>query len=482
MLLSELAKDLPIEGAAAETEITGLAADSRAITPGNLFAALKGTQSDGTEYAGAAVSSGAAAILADADADIPVNGVPVIRARHPRRILALMAARFYPRQPEQLVAVTGTSGKTSVAQFTRQIFERAGHKAASIGTVGVTGPNGHEPGSLTTPDPVVLHRLLDRLAAEDEVTHTVLEASSHGLDQRRLDGLRLMAAGFTNLGRDHLDYHAGPAEYFAAKMRLFRDLLPASGTAVINADSDVAVEAIAAAEAGGARLMLVGHAGKDIRIRSVESEGLRQLLQLEVNGRRVEAVLPLACSFQADNAVMAAGLAMAAGIDPEIAVAAIEHLEGAQGRLEKVAETPSGGTVFVDYAHKPEALTAALTALRPIATGRLIVLFGAGGDRDTGKRPLMGEAAAKAADIVIVTDDNPRSEEPSAIRAEILQGAPEAIEIDGRGTAIAEAVAMLGPGDVLCVAGKGHETGQEIAGKKQHFSDHETVRAAVAAL
>lgn len=482
MLLGELAQDLPIDCANPGARISGLTADSRLVAPGFLFAAIRGTRADGAAFARSAVSLGAAAILADIDAELGVDSVPVIRAKQPRRILAMMAARFYPRQPEKLVAVTGTSGKTSVAHFTRQIFEHAGHRAASIGTVGVTRPHGHEPGSLTTPDPVALHRLLDELAGQDAVTHAVLEASSHGLDQRRLDGLRLTAAGFTNLGRDHLDYHAGPADYLAAKLRLFGEILPPGGVAVINADSDVAVEAVAVARSRGSQLMLVGRAGGDIRIVTSEGDGLDQRLTLEIGGRQAEVNLPLAGEFQADNAIMAAGLAIATGIDPETAIEAMHDLKGATGRLEKVADTPSGATIFIDYAHKPEALTAALTALRPLTTGRLVVVFGAGGDRDRGKRSVMGAAAAQAADIVIVTDDNPRSEDPAAIRAEILAGTPDAIEIAGRGEAISAAVAMLRSGDVLCVAGKGHEVGQTIGGQTLPFSDHEAVRAAVAAL
>jgi UDP-N-acetylmuramoyl-L-alanyl-D-glutamate--2,6-diaminopimelate ligase len=481
MQLGDLARDLPVDIPTTAIEITGLTADSRAVKPGFLFAALRGSHVDGAAFAAAAASAGASAILADADAEIADAGAPVLRAKDPRRILALMAARFYPHQPEQLVAVTGTSGKTSVAVFARQIFEQAGKKAASIGTIGVVGPGGWEPGKLTTPDPVALHQTLDRLVVEDDVTHAAIEASSHGLDQRRLDGLRLTAAGFTNLGRDHMDYHADVADYLAAKLRLFRELLPPSATAVVNADSDVAVEVVAAVTAAGSPLMLVGRSGTDIRIVAVREEGLRQHLTLEVAGRSIEVTLPFAGSFQADNAVMAAGLAIAVGIEPQTAIEALAFLNGAPGRLEKVAETANGAPIFVDYAHKPEAIEAALKALRPLVSGRLIVVIGAGGDRDAGKRPLMGVAAAKHADIVIVTDDNPRSEDPAAIRAEVRAGAPEAIEIAGRGNAIAEAVAMLRSGDVLCVAGKGHETGQMIAGVNHPFSDHQAVAEAVAA-
>lgn len=481
MQLAELVRDLPVDAPSADLEINGLTADSRQAQAGYLFAALRGSKANGTQFVGPAIAAGAAAVLADEDAELNGVDAPILRAKDPRRMLAMMAARFYPHQPEKLVAVTGTSGKTSVAAFARQIFEKAGHSAASIGTIGVVGPKGHEKGSLTTPDPVALHQLLDRLATEDKVTHAAIEASSHGLDQRRLDGLRIVAAGFTNLGRDHMDYHADAADYLRAKLRLFQNILPQTATAVVNADSDVAIELVAAATSSGARLMLVGRAGVDIRIVDVEADGLKQRATLEVAGRSMDIEIPLAGRFQVDNAVMAAGLAIAAGIDAETALAALADLKGAPGRLEKVAETSNKATIFVDYAHKPEAIEAALTALRQVAPRRLIVVFGAGGDRDKGKRPLMGEAAARLADIVIVTDDNPRSEDPAAIRAEIMAGAPGAKEIAGRGEAIAEAVAMLREGDVLCIAGKGHEEGQEIAGEMHPFSDHEAVLAAVAA-
>jgi UDP-N-acetylmuramoyl-L-alanyl-D-glutamate--2,6-diaminopimelate ligase len=481
MQLGDLAENLPVDAPGQPVEITGISADSRAIRPGFLFAALRGLTDDGSRFAGDAVAAGAVAVLAADDAAIGDLDVPVLRARDPRLVLALLAARFFPAQPERLVAVTGTSGKTSVAVFARQIFEAAGKRAASIGTIGVVGPRGRETGGLTTPDPVALHQLLDRLAG-DGVTHAAIEASSHGLDQRRLDGLRITAAGFTNLGRDHMDYHSDAADYLGAKLRLFREILPPTATAVINADSDAAVEVIAAAAATGAKTMLVGRSGGDVRIAAVRPEGLRQHLEFEIAGIRRQVTMPLAGAFQADNAALAVAMAMAAGIDAEIAVGALAHLKGAPGRLEKVAETLSGAPIFVDYAHKPEALAAALDALRPLASGRLIVVLGAGGDRDPGKRPLMGGIAKQRADVVIVTDDNPRSEDPAEIRAEILAGAPGATEIAGRDTAIAAAVAMLRAGDVLCIAGKGHETGQTIAGKTLPFSDHEAVAEAVAAI
>ncbi len=481
MRLGDLAStEFPLAPEAAAVEITGLSADSRAIQPGFLFAALKGVAADGVRFAPEAVRLGAVAMLCAADSSLEADpGIPVLRAEDPRVALAHFAARFYPRQPEQLVAVTGTAGKTSVAVFVRQIFAAAGLSAASIGTIGIVSPAGAEYGSLTTPDPVALHAALDRLAREG-VSHAALEASSHGLDQRRLDGVRLVAAGFTNLGRDHMDYHPSVEDYFAAKMRLFAEILPEGATAVIDADGPYAARVATIAADRGQRILTTGAAGEAIRLVSARADGLHQALELEVFGERMTVDLPLAGGFQASNALVAAGLAIGAGIAPALAIAALGGLEGAPGRLEKVGVTPSGGAVFVDYAHKPDALDQALAALRPMTRGRLVVVFGAGGDRDAGKRPLMGEVATRRADIVIVTDDNPRSEEPAAIRAAILAAAPGAIEIGDRGRAIAEAVAMLRAGDVLCVAGKGHETGQIVKGVVHPFSDHEAVAAAIA--
>lgn len=474
------AGEFPLPPEAADRIVTGLTADSRAVQPGFVFAALKGTSSDGAAFVADAVERGAAAILTGVDACFSVDpGVPVLRAAEPRGALARLAARLHPRQPEKLVAVTGTAGKTSVAVFARQILAAAGFKAASIGTIGVVAPNETAYGSLTTPDPVTLHEILDRLAREG-VTHAALEASSHGLEQHRLDGVRLSAAAFTNLGRDHMDYHATVDAYFAAKMRLFADLLPRGGTAVIDADGPFAARVAAIAAAQGQAVITTGRAGMDLRLRAAEAEGLSQHLDLDVFGRRIQAELPLAGAFQVSNALVAAALAIAAGAEPTTAIAALAGLEGAPGRLEKVAVTAKGGTIFVDYAHKPEALDHALGALRAMTRGKLVALFGCGGDRDPGKRPIMGEIATRLADIVIVTDDNPRSEDAAAIRAAILAAAPGAIEIGERGQAIIAAVRMLGPGDVLCVAGKGHETGQIVKGVTHPFSDHQAVREAVA--
>jgi UDP-N-acetylmuramoyl-L-alanyl-D-glutamate--2,6-diaminopimelate ligase len=480
MLLGDLATaDLILPPGAGAIDIAGLAADSRAVGRGFLFAALPGTATDGARFVGDAVGRGAVAVLAAKDGRIDTT-VPVIRAEDPRRALALLAARFHPRQPEHLVAVTGTSGKTSVAAFARQIFAAAGHEAASIGTLGVVSRRWSEYGNLTTPDPVALHAALDRLAGEG-VTHAAMEASSHGLDQRRLDGIRIEAAGFTNLGRDHMDYHPSVAAYLAAKLSLFTAILPEGGTAVIDMDDPRSPDVADAAERRGQRLIRSGRAGTELKLLALTAKGFRQSLRLEAFGKRQDILLPLAGAFQASNALVAAGLAIGAGIDAAMALEALQKLEGAPGRLELAGRKANGAMVFIDYAHKPDALVSALQALRPMTAGRLAVIFGAGGDRDAGKRPLMGKAAADNADVVIVTDDNPRSENPAAIRKQVIAGAAQAIEIGDRGEAIRTGIAMLASGDVLCVAGKGHETGQIVGGKTVHFSDHEVVREVLAA-
>jgi UDP-N-acetylmuramoyl-L-alanyl-D-glutamate--2,6-diaminopimelate ligase len=366
--------------------------------------------------------------------------------------------------------VTGTSGKTSVAAFTRQIWGRLGFEAASLGTIGIVSRTINVYGALTTPDPIALHKALDELASAG-VTHLALEASSHGLDQKRLDGVRLAAGAFTNLSRDHLDYHATPETYLAAKLRLFGDLLRPGAPAVVDADSDVAREVIAAAKRRGLKLFTIGAKGEAIRLQSASREGFATRLVLEHAGRQWPVLLPLPGDFQVSNALVAAGLCIATGGEAGAVFAALETLEGAPGRLEKVGER-HGAPVFVDYAHKPDALDKALTTLRPFVRHRLLAVFGCGGDRDPGKRPIMGEIAARGADVVIVTDDNPRSENPAAIRAAILAAAPGAVEIGDRGEAIRRAVAMLGACDALLIAGKGHETGQIVGDRTLPFSDH----------
>ena len=475
-----LGHDAAIDPAVAALEVTGIALDSRAVKPGELFFALAGSKTDGARFIASAVAAGAVAVAGEHP---PEGGssVPFIAVANPRRAVALAAARIIPNQPATIAAVTGTSGKTSVAAFTRQIWERLGHQSASIGTIGLVSPKRNVYGSLTTPDPIALHRQLDEIA-RDGVTHLAFEASSHGLDQYRLDGVRIAAGGFTNLSRDHMDYHPTVAHYLAAKLRLFRDLVPPGGAAVISADHECSAEVIEAARSHRLRVMAVGQngdgAGEGIRLVEAEVEGFAQKLVVEHRGRRHSVLLPLVGAFQIENALVAAGLAIGTGSDAANVFGSLEHLEGAKGRLERVGER-NGAPIFVDYAHKPDALAKALQALRPYAKRKLIVVFGAGGDRDAGKRPIMGAIAAETADGVIVTDDNPRSEDPAAIRAAILAAARGASEIGDRALAIRAAIEKLEPGDALLIAGKGHETGQIIGDRTLPFSDHEAVAEAL---
>lgn len=472
--------DATIDPQAEAVDISGLAVDSRLVKPGDLFFALAGHKTDGARFIDAALAAGAAAIAGEQRPQQDLK-VPFVGAPNPRRALALAAARFFPRQPQTIAAVTGTSGKTSVAAFTRQIWLELGHAAASIGTIGLVSPKRKVYGSLTTPDPIALHRQLDEIAG-DGVTHLAFEASSHGLDQYRLDGVRVAAGGFTNLSRDHMDYHPDVAHYLNAKLRLFRDLVPPGGAAVISADHDCSRDVIAAARSRKLMIITVGRNADDDGIRLVDAsiDGFAQKLEIEFRGRRHAIHLPLVGEFQIENALVAAGLAIGTGSEADAVFASLAHLEGAKGRLERVGER-NGAPIFVDYAHKPDALAKALQALRPYARRKLIVVFGAGGDRDAGKRPLMGAIAAENADSVIVTDDNPRSENPAAIRAAILAAARGAGEIGDRAEAIKAGIAALEPGDVLLIAGKGHEIGQTIGDKTLPFSDHEAVAAVLEA-
>ena len=478
-VLADVAADLALSPDCGELEICGLTADSRAVQPGWLFAALAGAKADGADFVGDAIARGARAILMQQPgAAVPLpHGVARLLSREPRRVFAQLAARFYGRQPGTVVAVTGTSGKTSVADFTRQIFARLGHSAASLGTLGLVRAGTASYGALTTPDPVTLHQTLARLA-EDGVTHLALEASSHGLDQHRLDGVVIRAAAFSNLGRDHLDYHPSLEAYLKAKLRLFTELLACDGTAVINADAAHAADAIRAAGQAGRKVFTVGRAGHALTLLGQSPIGFGQQLRVRYGQADRDIRLPLLGDYQAANALLAAGLAIASGDAGEDALGALAHLAGVRGRLEIVGEL-RGALIVIDYAHKPDALAAALTALRPFAPGRIVCVFGCGGDRDRGKRPMMGRIASELAASVIVTDDNPRSEKAAAIRAEILAGAPGAREIGDRQEAIGAGVRSLRQGDVLLIAGKGHETGQIIGSTVVPFSDHEAVRAAL---
>jgi UDP-N-acetylmuramoyl-L-alanyl-D-glutamate--2,6-diaminopimelate ligase len=471
------------DGIADDVEIAGLSADSREVGPGYLFAALPGSRRDGRDFVDEALKRGAVAILSAPD--LAAHGwsrpARLVSDRDPRRRLARMAARFYGRQPRTVVAVTGTNGKTSVADFARQIFASAGHRAASIGTLGLIRPGHPTEPSLTTPDPVTLHRQLARLA-EEGVDHLAMEASSHGLDQARLDGVSVAAAAFTNLTRDHLDYHETMERYLAAKLRLFDRILAPGGAAVVNADAPEAGRIIEIARARGHRLLRYGAAGVELRLRSRTPEPDGQRLEIGFEGRTVDVRLPLVGAFQAMNALAAAGLALGVGYAADQVVAALGRLVGVPGRLQMVARAASGAPVFVDYAHTPDALETVLTALRPHAAGRLVVVFGAGGDRDPGKRPQMGAVCARLADVAIVTDDNPRSEPPELIRRAVMAGAPDAREIGDRAEAIGAAIQGLGAGDLLVVAGKGHEQGQIVGGEVRPFDDATVARAAARAL
>ncbi len=461
----------------AALEIAGVASDSRKVKPGFLFVAIAGAKADGSHFARAAAEAGAVAVAAEQRPEGLPAGIAFVPVPNARHALAIAAARFFPRQPQTIAAVTGTSGKTSVAAFARQIWTSLGFAAASIGTVGLVSPKTEKYGALTTPDPVELHRMLDGLAGEG-VTHLALEASSHGLDQHRLDGVRIAAGAFTNLSRDHLDYHQTLEAYLAAKLRLFEELIAPGGAAVIDVDDCYAGQVVDVARKRGLKVFTVGVGGEHIRLKDGKIDGFAQLITLAHGGRDTTIKLPLVGAFQVQNAAVAAGLAIATGADPARVFAALETLQGAKGRLE-LAGTQNGAPIFIDYAHKPDALAKALAALRPYASGRLVVIFGAGGDRDQGKRPIMGRIAAENADRVIVTDDNPRSEQAAAIRAAILAAAPGAAEIGDRSQAIRTAVAELKAGDVLLIAGKGHETGQIIGDRIVPFSDHEAVTAAL---
>ena len=473
-LLIDTAKlDAPV----AAIEAGGITVDSRAVQRGDVFVAVPGSKADGVAFAAQAASAGAAAIVGERmPAALPAGAV-FVRVDNARLTLALAAARFYPRQPAVIAAVTGTSGKTSVAAFTRQIWAALGHRAASIGTIGVVTPEREVYGSLTTPDPVALHRTLQDLVGEG-VSHLAIEASSHGLDQHRLDGVRVAAAAFTNLSRDHLDYHPTVEAYLAAKLRLFESLVMNGGTAVIDVDHNYAQPVVRAAKARSLKLIAVGRSGDGIRLVDAEIDGFAQRLTVEHGGRRFAVRLPLVGAFQVENALVAAGLGIATGGEPGAVFAALASLQGAKGRLDLAGER-NGAPIFVDYAHKPDALAKALEALRPYVRGRLVLVFGAGGDRDAGKRPLMGAIAGQGADRVIITDDNPRSENPAVIRAAILKAAPGATEIGDRREAIRSAIASLKAGDVLLIAGKGHESGQIIADRTLPFSDHEVVEMAL---
>ena len=461
----------------AELDIAGVTADSRQVVPGDLFAALPGSHVDGRAYIADAVRRGAVAVLAPAGTAWPagVPARPLLLDAEPRQLLARIATQLAGRQPETVVAVTGTNGKTSTVEFLRQLWELAGSKAASLGTLGLIAP-GFDPGpGLTTPDPISLAESLAGLARAG-VQHAALEASSHGLDQFRLDGVHLAAAGFSNLTRDHLDYHGTLASYRTAKLRLFAALLPEGRPAVANADMEPETLTALRDISASRRLTLrtVGEQGAHWRLTRVMPRPDGQDLTIEAAGTTRVVPLMLPGRFQADNVLLAGALAEALGLESVFDL--MPALTGVRGRMELAATLPNGTAAYVDYAHTPDALERLLTALRPHTTGRLIVVFGAGGDRDRGKRPLMGAAAARFADVAIVADDNPRSEDPTSIRAAILAACPGAMEIGDRAKAIETGLTMLRPGDVLAVAGKGHEQGQTIGTAVLPFDDVSVIR------
>jgi UDP-N-acetylmuramoyl-L-alanyl-D-glutamate--2,6-diaminopimelate ligase len=474
-LASNEALNLVVPNEFADLDFSALASSSSDATQFSLFFGLPGTNVDGAEFTPQAVENGAIAAVVSTDSDVGDVSIPVWRCEDPRRVLAFAAAQFYASQPSIIGAVTGTAGKTSVATFLRQIWEADNQVAASLGTTGVVAPGRDDYGNLTTPDPISLHKLLDELA-KDGITHASMEASSHGLDQRRLDGVRLSVGGFTNLGRDHLDYHPTVEDYLEAKMLLFRERLPKGAPAVIFADDPFSQAAIDAAKEGGCKLLTVGREGEYISLKKVEHLQYGQTVELLHAGKHYRIEFPLAGDFQIANGLVASGMAIATGTRPEVAFKALETLQGASGRLELVGKSESGAPIYVDYAHKPEALENVLQSLRPFTSGRIILVFGCGGDRDPGKRQIMGEIAARLADVVIVTDDNPRSEDPAKIRAAIMETCKEALETGDRGMAIRQGCEMLEAGDCLVVAGKGHEQGQIIGDKVLPFSDHEAVR------
>lgn len=457
--------------------ITGFAIDHRKVAPGTVFGAFEGARVNGEDFIPAAVKAGAVAIVARPEA--VVEGAVHIADINPRERFARLAAKFFAPFPETAIAVTGTNGKTSTVEMTRQLWRMAGHRAASIGTLGVTTSDDTVSTGLTTPDVVTFLANVAGLAREG-VTHVAFEASSHGLSQYRTEGLPVRAAAFTNLSRDHLDYHGDMAAYFHAKLRLFADVLDMDGAAVVWADDPHAMRVEELARMRGNKLITVGEHGETLKLVGRDPTLLGQGLVIEAGGKAYRVMLPLIGAYQAANALTAAGLVIATGGDVAATLANLARLQPVRGRLERAVITRSGAPVYVDYAHTPDALEAAIAALKPHTSGRLILVFGAGGDRDTGKREPMGQAAAAGADIVIVTDDNPRGEDPAAIRAEVLKGAPEATEIGGRREAIAAAIGMAEAEDIVLIAGKGHEQGQIVGDRVLPFDDVSVARECAA--
>lgn len=477
MKLFDLAKLAGLsENGLSETDITGLALDSRAVKSGYLFAAIAGTQVHGREFINDAVAAGAAAILSDQ----PVENctVPVILASNPAQALAKMAAGFYAGQPKTMVAITGTNGKSSTVEFLRQIWQSVGREAACVGTLGITTKSGLSSLGYTTPDCIRLHQSLAQLSA-DGITDCALEASSHGLDQYRVDGVSLFSAGFTNLTQDHFDYHNNFDDYFMAKQRLFRHLVPKTAPVVINVDDQYGAQLADICQAKGLQVWRVGWSGDQIKLLEIQPIAHGQKLYVRVLGANHRLVLPLVGEFQAANALMALGLALQTGVEVAQALRCLEKLHGVRGRLELAAMTAKQVPVLVDFAHSPDGLQKLLQSVRPHTKGRIVLVFGCGGDRDPKKRPLMGEIASEYADFTVITDDNPRSENPANIRVAILDQAPGAVEIADRRQAIAAAMIEAKPGDLIVVAGKGHEQDQIIGDQVFTFDDAQVIRELV---
>lgn len=462
MRLTDLLPDAPAP--AGEARVTGFAIDHRKVAPGTIFGAFKGARFNGEDFIPQAIADGAIAVVSAPG--VSVEGAVHLADAEPRRLFAQLAARFFAPFPDQTVAVTGTNGKTSTVELTRQLWRMAGFHAASIGTLGVTTADDQVSTGLTTPDIVTFLSNMAGLRKEG-VSHAAFEASSHGLSQYRTEGLPVRAAAFTNLSRDHLDYHGTMEDYFAAKLRLFTEVVDQDGAVVVWADDPKSADVMAAVRDRGVRLLSVGSTGETIRLLQRTPTALGQTLKLEVDGQTREVKLPLIGAYQAANALVAAGLVIATGGDIALTLTNLQRVAPVRGRLERAAISKTGAPIYVDYAHTPDGLEAAIQALRPHTEGRLITVFGAGGDRDTGKRPLMGEVATRLSDRTIVTDDNPRSEDPAAIRRDVMAGAPGATEVGGRREAIAAAIAEAQAGDIVLIAGKGHEQGQIIGAGDQ---------------
>lgn len=470
MTLADLLDSALVQPGFDAIEVTDITLDSRKAGPGCVFAALPGVKVHGRQFAASAVERGAVAVISDA----PIDGVevPVIAVDDPAALFSFMAAKVFPGQPEHVVAVTGTNGKSSTVEFLRQIWVKAGIDGASLGTLGVTRGHEREVTGYTTPDAAALQKALSALAGEG-VTHLAMEASSHGLKQRRMEAVNLKIAGFSNLTQDHLDYHPDFEDYFRSKQRLFTERLPVNGTAVINIDGEWGVKIAQSTRARGVKTLTIGWRGEDLQLLEVVPRPASQSVAFNWAGETIRMDMPLVGEFQVLNAILAAAIAFEEGLDRDLVVAALESLEGVAGRLEKVGETTDAAPVLVDYAHTPDGLDKLIRAARPHTRGRILVVFGCGGDRDPDKRSKMGAIAEQLADLVIVTDDNPRSEDPADIRRAVMAGCPGATEIADREEAIFHAVSQLREGDCLLIAGKGHETGQTVGDVVHPFDDRE---------